>query len=116
MPRPNVLEAIELSAIYFVNEVYDDGTEAVKVCLGRDPDLRVLNELIVRPDGKTCYIDPETGLLKVRGGGGTGGGVTDYADLDNLPSIEGTTLKGAMKLEDIGITTISDDDIERICV
>jgi hypothetical protein len=35
-------------------------------------------------------------------GGGGGGGTTDYNQLTNKPSINGTTLQGDLTLEDIG--------------
>lgn len=39
--------------------------------------------------------------IKDQGGGG-GGGTTDYNQLTNKPSINGTTLQGDLTLEDIG--------------
>lgn len=41
----------------------------------------------------------------------SGGGVTDYADLENKPSIEGTTLLGDKTLSDIGVTQAIADAI-----
>lgn len=36
---------------------------------------------------------------------GGGGGTTDYADLENKPKINGTTLSGNKSLSDLGIVT-----------
>lgn len=40
-------------------------------------------------------------------GGGSGGGVTSYDDLDDKPAIAGTTLTGDLSLDDLGIAAAS---------
>ena len=72
------------------------------------------NTDIVNPDGTTIYFDASTGKLKARGGGA--GGTTDYEALSNLPTIEGTVIKGPLTLADIGISEITDARIKEICV
>lgn len=56
-------------------------------------------------DGKTYgrknHLWVEVGAAS--GGGGTVGGVSDYDDLDNKPSINGVTLTGDMTLKKLGI-------------
>lgn len=44
----------------------------------------------------------------------TGGGVTSYNDLDDKPQINGETLVGAKTLEQIGISEITNTEIEEI--
>lgn len=41
-----------------------------------------------------------------------GGGVSDYDQLDNKPSIEGVTLTGDKKLIDFGFTAYDDDPLK----
>lgn len=47
---------------------------------------------------------------------GEGGGTNNYNELINLPSINNKILKGNSSLEDIGISSISNEDLERICI
>lgn len=55
---------------------------------------------IVKPDNVTTFVS-EDGTMSAKGGGGEGG-TTNYPDLDNLPQINGVTLKGNKSLHDIG--------------
>jgi len=38
----------------------------------------------------------------------------DYNDLDNKPSINGTTLEGDMELEDVGISELTPEMVSEI--
>ena len=38
----------------------------------------------------------------------------DYAELENKPSINGTTLEGDLELEDIGISELTPDMVSEI--
>lgn len=58
---------------------------------------------IVKPDGETLEVDID-GTMRVIGGGG----VYDYKELDNKPSINGTELDGDMSLDDLGIASVSE--------
>lgn len=51
--------------------------------------------------------------IKEGGGGGTGG-TTNYNDLTNKPILNGVTLSGTISLENIGISEISNSEIEEI--
>lgn len=104
----------ELAAVYAVTKLNPDGTERVVLCIGRERYFKELNVDIVNPDGTTIYFDASTGKLKARGGGA--GGTTDYEALSNLPTIEGTVIKGPLTLADIGIGEITDARIKEICV
>lgn len=42
---------------------------------------------------------------------GGGSGTTDYNDLENKPSIEGTTLVGDLTLADIGVEPLTEEQI-----
>lgn len=55
---------------------------------------------IVKPDGTTTTVD-EDGTLHCVGGGGT----SDYNDLDNKPTLDGTTIEGNMTSEGLGLAT-----------
>lgn len=72
-------------------------------------------EITVKTSTATSYIlhikteDSEFDTPNLKGGGS--GGTTDYNDLENKPTINGAELTGDMTLEDIGDTTIPDDDI-----
>ena len=104
----------ELAAVYAVTKLNPDGTERIALCIGRERYIKELNTDIVNPDGTTIYFDASTGKLKARGGGA--GGTTDYEALSNLPTIEGTVIKGSLNLADIGISEITDARIKEICV
>ena len=52
--------------------------------------------------GDGITID-ENNVISVTGGGGTGGGTTDYEELDNKPSINGVELSGNKTLKELGI-------------
>lgn len=104
----------ELAAVYAVTKLNLDGTERVVLCIGRERYIKELNTDIVNPDGTTIYFDASTGKLKARGG--SAGGTTDYEALSNLPTIEGTVIKGPLTLADIGISEITDARIKEICV
>ena len=104
----------ELAAVYAVTKLNPDGTERVVLCIGRERYIKELNTDIVNPDGTTIYFDASTGKLKARGGGA--GGTTDYEALSNLPTIEGTVIKGPLTLADIGISEITDARIKEICI
>lgn len=104
----------ELAAVYAVTKLNPDGTERIVLCIGRERYFKELNTDIVNPDGTTIYFDASTGKLKARGGGA--GGTTDYEALSNLPTIEGTVIKGPLTLADIGISEITAARIKEICV
>ena len=55
---------------------------------------------IVKPDGETLEIDKD-GTMRVIGGGG----VSDYKELENKPSVNGTELEGDKSLEELGIAS-----------
>lgn len=44
----------------------------------------------------------------------SGGVVMDYEELENKPSINGTTLEGDLELEDIGISELTPDMVSEI--
>ncbi len=56
----------------------------------------------IKSIGTGLTLDSETGELTATGGGG-GGGTSNYNDLSNKPSINGTTLAGNKSLADLGI-------------
>ena len=58
---------------------------------------------IVKPDGETLEVDAD-GTMRVIGGGG----VSDYSELDNKPSINGAELDGEMSLKDLGIASATE--------
>lgn len=59
-------------------------------------------------------VDPETGAVNLAFGvprgadGGGSGGTSDYHDLSNKPSIEGTTLDGNLSASDLGLAKATD--------
>lgn len=53
---------------------------------------------IVKPDGETLEVDAD-GTMRVIGGGG----VSDYSELENKPSINNVELYGNKTLEDLGV-------------
>ena len=59
-------------------------------------------------------VDPETGAVNLAFGvprgadGGGSGGTSDYHDLSNKPSIEGTTLDGNLSASDLGLAKTTD--------
>ena len=55
---------------------------------------------ISKPDGETLEIDPD-GTLRVIGGGG----VSDYEEIENKPSINNVELSGNKTLEELGIAS-----------
>lgn len=57
-------------------------------------------EKLTAGDGIT--ID-KNNVISATGGGGTGGGTTDYEELDNKPSINGVELSGDISLSELGI-------------
>ena len=52
--------------------------------------------------GENITID-ENNVISAIGGGGTGGGTTDYEELDNLPKINGIKLTGDKSSSELGI-------------
>lgn len=42
----------------------------------------------------------------------SGGGITDYSDLNGKPSINGVQLVGDLSLEDIGVTPVTSEEID----
>ena len=52
--------------------------------------------------GENITID-ENNVISALGGGGTGGGTTDYEELDNKPKIIGGELSGDISLGELGI-------------
>ena len=52
--------------------------------------------------GENITID-ENNVISATGGGDTGGGTTDYEELDNLPKINGVELVGNKTTNDLGI-------------
>lgn len=42
-------------------------------------------------------------LIELDVGGGGGGGTTDYNQLKNLPTLNGATIQGNLKSEDVGV-------------
>ena len=56
-------------------------------------------------DNDVEWADPQ-------GGGGTG----DYEELDNLPSINGVTLKGELETEDLNIEALTNEEIDALLV
>lgn len=55
-----------------------------------------------------------TRIYEQGGTGGGGGGASDYSQIGNKPSINGRTLNGDMSLEDIGIGTMGESEIDEI--
>lgn len=58
---------------------------------------------IVKPDGETLEVNAD-GTMRVIGGGG----VSDYSELENKPSINGTELNGNKTLNDLGIASATE--------
>lgn len=52
-------------------------------------------------------------LVKLIGGSGEGGGVPDYADAVNKPSINGVELYGNKTLKQLGITKLIEDELAK---
>lgn len=60
---------------------------------------KILSDFGIQPDGETIVQNLD-GTMSAKGNGMSG--TTNYPDLDNLPQINGVTLKGNKTLEDIG--------------
>ena len=61
---------------------------------------------VVKPDGTTITIDQD-GTIHSIGGGGTGGGTSDYNELLNKPQINDVEIKGNISLDALGIMSKS---------
>lgn len=78
-----------------VNEAYcSEDPQAITVIMSGD---KFLKDAEVSSDGKTLTITKNDGT-EVSFSGGGGGGTNDYNDLENKPSINGTTLTGNINL------------------
>lgn len=63
-------------------------------------------------DGMIIYITDDYEDVGSSGGGGGGVGTTNYNDLDNLPQVNGVTLKGNKTSDDLKL--IGEDELEDI--
>ena len=71
------------------------------------PDITVTIEKV---DGIDIYVGEPTGIPGKDGKDG----VTDYEELENKPSIEGTTLIGNKELGEIGVGIITPQEIDNL--
>lgn len=94
--RMTVNNRIHMLVTNSVGEAYfPDDPQAITVIMSGD---KFLKDAEVSGDGKTLTITKSDGTKVPFSGGGGGGGTNDYNDLENKPSINGTTLTGNVNL------------------
>lgn len=64
-------------------------------------------------NGEVIKYDAEQGKW-INGTASGGGGTSDYTDLTNKPRINGVTLSGDMSLADIGINTLTQEQLNAL--
>lgn len=67
----------------------------------------------IETDGEVSGSISDTGTIRGAVSGGTGG-TKDYEKLENLPQIEGTTLKGNKTFRQLGMDVVPVSEIEKI--
>ena len=94
--RMTVNNRIHMLVTNSVREAYfPDDTQAVSVVISAN---KYIEDAEVSADGKTLTLTKKDGTEVSFSGGGGGGGTNDYNDLENKPSINGTTLTGNVNL------------------
>ena len=93
--RMTVNNRIHMLVTNSVREAYfPDDPQAVSVVISAN---KYIEDAEVSADGKTLTLTKKDGT-EVSFSGGGGGGTNDYNDLENKPSINGTTLTGNVNL------------------
>ena len=94
--RMTVNNRIHMLVTNSVREAYfPDDPQAVSVVISAN---KYIEDAEVSADGKTLTLTKKDGTEVSFSGGGGGGGTNDYNDLENKPSINGTTLTGNVTL------------------
>ena len=94
--RMTVNNRIHMLVTNSVGEAYfPDDPQAVSVVISAN---KYIEDAEVSADGKTLTLTKKDGTEVSFSGGGSGGGTNDYNDLENKPSINGTTLTGNVNL------------------
>ena len=94
--RMTVNNRIHMLVTNSVREAYfPDDPQAVSVVISAN---KYIEDAEVSADGKTLTLTKKDGTEVSFSGGGSGGGTNDYNDLENKPSINGTTLTGNINL------------------
>lgn len=94
--RMTVNNRIHMLVTNSVREAYfPDDPQAVSVVISAN---KYIEDAEVSADGKTLTLTKKDGTEVSFSGGGGGGGTNDYNDLENRPSINGTTLTGNINL------------------
>ena len=94
--RMTVNNRIHMLVTNSVGEAYfPDDPQAVSVVISAN---KYIEDAEVSADGKTLTLTKKDGTEVSFSGGGGGGGTNDYNDLENKPSINGTTLTGNVNL------------------
>lgn len=95
--RMTVNNRIHMLVTNSVGEAYfPDDPQSISVVISAN---KYIEDAEVSADGKTLTLTKKDGTeVSFSGGGGGGGGTNDYNDLENKPSINGTTLTGNVNL------------------
>ena len=94
--RMTVNNRIHMLVTNSVREAYfPDDPQSVSVVISAN---KYIEDAEVSADGKTLTLTKKDGTEVSFSGGGSGGGTNDYNDLENKPSINGTTLTGNVNL------------------
>lgn len=94
--RMTVNNRIHMLVTNSVREAYfPDDPQSVSVVISAN---KYIEDAEVSADGKTLTLTKKDGTEVSFSGGGGGGGTNDYNDLENKPSINGTTLTGNVNL------------------
>lgn len=94
--RMTVNNRIHMLVTNSVREAYfPDDPQAVSVVISAN---KYIEDAEVSANGKTLTLTKKDGTEVSFSGGGGGGGTNDYNDLENKPSINGTTLTGNVNL------------------
>ena len=94
--RMTVNNRIHMLVTNSVREAYfPDDPQAVSVVISAN---KYIEDAEVSADGKTLTLTKKDGTEVSFSGGGGSGGTNDYNDLENKPSINGTTLTGNVNL------------------
>lgn len=94
--RMTVNNRIHMLVTNSVGEAYfPDDPQAVSVVISAN---KYIEDAEVSANGKTLTLTKKDGTEVSFSGGGGGGGTNDYNDLENKPSINGTTLTGNVNL------------------
>ena len=94
--RMTVNNRIHMLVTNSVREAYfPDDPQSVSVVISAN---KYIEDAEVSANGKTLTLTKKDGTEVSFSGGGSGGGTNDYNDLENKPSINGTTLTGNINL------------------